>query len=143
MSETIPVHMRSRGEYDLLYPNHVRAQKLTRHVIYTLMLEIEGDDTYVGRMTVELPRVPVFMTSDTQASAAVEISFMDDDAQPVFQLSGIVKNDELYLVSRNLVLVGDGSVMNHGYFLSGEDEVREAMQFEESLSGGTSTRLFL
>lgn len=139
MSEAIPVHLRSRGEYDLFVPDRVRTQKLARHVIYTLMLEIEGDQKQSGRVTAEITRVPVLF--DDGAALPIEVGFMNDDAQHVFRMSGIMKNDELYLQPDHLQLVRDGRRLEHGYFLASEDEVDMAIVISEMLDNTVSISL--
>lgn len=143
MNEMVPVHLTSRGEYDARSGERVKLQKLARNVIYTLMLEIEGDDRQAGRLTVELPHVPILGTGSKDGLAAIDVLFMDDDARPVFEMPGVMKMDQLYLQPNYLHLVNDGRRLREGYFLSNEDEVLMAMQFEEMIGSSHSSSILL
>ncbi|HEY8886326.1 MAG TPA: hypothetical protein VIM31_02365 [Candidatus Microsaccharimonas sp.] len=141
MSEVVPVYTTSRLEYDFRSSERVKTQKLARGVLYVLMLEIEGDQTNAGRLTVEMARLPVFGANISEEAAPVEVLFMDDDAQPVFQLTGLMKLDQLYLQPSHLRLVNDGSILREGYFLSHENEIEMAMQLKELVGSTNSSGL--
>jgi hypothetical protein len=143
MSEQVPIQMTTRGEYDVLSKDRVKMQKLTRGVIYVLMLKVESDNYRAGRLTVELPRVPAFGTNDSGDALSVDVTFMDDDAQPVFQLAGIMKMDQLYLQPVRLQIVNTGSTLREGYFLSNAEEAQMAMQFQELVGSTHSPNLSL
>jgi len=125
MSETAPVRLISRGEYDLFSQDRVKTQKLARGVIYVLMLQIENNDRRAGRTMVELARVPA--SSSNSAEGTVDVLFKDDDARSVFQLSGVMKFDQLYLTPTRLQIVQNEMIMKEGYFLTNEEEMQSAM----------------
>ncbi|MDB5179538.1 MAG: hypothetical protein JWN12_170 [Candidatus Saccharibacteria bacterium] len=142
MSETVPVYPTTRQEYDYRSKERVKAQKLARGVLYILMLEVEGSQTKAGRLTVEVARLPVFGANISEEAAPMEVLFMNDDAQPVFQLTGLMKLDQLYLQPSHLRLVDDGSILREGYFLADESAVDMTMQRHELVDVGNHTSGF-
>ncbi|RWZ78824.1 MAG: hypothetical protein EOT05_03695 [Candidatus Microsaccharimonas sossegonensis] len=141
MNETVPIHLTSRGEYDVLSPDRIKTQKLARGVIYTLMLAINNDMREAGRLIVELPQVPVFGAGILDGAAFLDVVCMDDDARPVFSLSGVMRMDQLYLEPRHLRLTQDGRTLREGYFLTNEDEGMPALQLDELVGNLNYTRL--
>ena len=132
------VNFTSRLEYDYRLPERVKAEKLARGVLYILMLQIEGDTQRAGQLMVEVPRLPVFGAEISAEAAPMEVLFTDEDAQPIFRLTGYMKADQVFLQPNRLQLVNDHSVLQQGYFLNNEDELHDMMQIHELVSVGGS-----
>lgn len=142
MSEIVPIYKTSRLEYDFRSSERVTSQKLARGVLYILMLEIEGNQTHAGRLTVEVASPPALGTN-TSGAAPVEVLFMDDDAQPVLQLPGQMKLDQLYLQPSHLRFVSDKSILREGYFLAHENEIEMALWQHDLADSGNISGLSL
>ena len=123
MSEVVTIRMTSRSEYDALSKDRIQTEKLARGVLYVLMLEVENDSVRAASALVQLSMAPVFGVDISAEAAPIVMEFLDDDAQPVRTLTGLMKFDQVYLQPVKLCLTADNSSLGEGYFIEDRDTV--------------------